>query len=103
MPASTIYSELIDSHPPTQATELVTQAAPMEERVSLTVLRDRAKQKRHHAARKAQGYRHVRALISPDLVAALDAMPHATTRSATLIALIEEKALELNLIKKERL
>ena len=49
MPVSTIYSELIDSPPPTPATELVIRAAPMEERVSLTVLRDRAKQKRHHA------------------------------------------------------
>tara|TARA_R110002126_G_scaffold10120_2_gene45512 strand:- start:257 stop:472 length:216 start_codon:yes stop_codon:yes gene_type:complete len=62
----------------------------------------REHQRAYEERRKAEGYRHVRTLLPPDLLAVLDQIADGRPRAAVLTDLLAAKAAELRKQERER-
>lgn len=100
MSRDTTYSLSIDSPPPTRWTTLVTKLNDRGRNMSPDAQKNRHYVNAYNRRRKAEGYRHVRALLPPDLLEVLDVMADGRSRAAAIADLLAEKAAELHLAEE---
>jgi len=101
MTEDTTSCEFIDSQPPTRRTDEVTSAPGKRSAMSNSSQRDAARYRDYARRRKEEGYRHVRALLSPDQLAVLDRIANGRPRAVVLADLLAEKAAELREQERE--